>query len=111
MSACAAMASASSANARKDHTVAATWWAASGTSPSPAATHVVSEEDRPQREGAHEQRYAAEPGPQHPAGVRRAAWPRPGAACATRTTTRPIAMPVWAMTVPHADPAMPQPNP
>ena len=40
--ACAAMASASRANARKDHTVSATWCAARVTSPNEAASQVVS---------------------------------------------------------------------
>ena len=70
------------------------------------------QQDRPQREGAHQQRYAGECRAQHPAGVGVQGRHRPGGRAATRTDDeRRSPYRSGAMTVPHADPAMPQPNP
>ena len=90
--------------------VSATWWAASGTSPSEAATHVVT--------SSVARRASVRTSRGMP--VRAAARTRAGCgrsrACRARaltssTVTSAMPMPVCAMTVPHADPAMPQCNP
>jgi Na+-driven multidrug efflux pump len=91
-------------------TVIATWWAASGTSPREAATHVVTSSV------ARRARVRTSRGmPVRPAARTRAGCGR-NRACRARaltssTVTSATPIPVCAMTVPHADPAMPKCNP
>ncbi len=104
------MATASRAKVRNDQSVAVTWYAASGTSPSPAATHVVS--TRTPRSASVRTSSGTPP---RAAASTRPGWARSGTrvrpASRTSTDARASAMPVWAITVPHADPAMPHPRP
>ena len=110
MSACAAIASASSANAAVEKIVNATCQPASSSVPSPVATTTVASSairsDTVRRNSHPPER--AEPRTPSRCG-------RTDAACrrASRpiTTTYAATMPHWATTVPVAEPAMPQPRP
>ena len=110
MIACAAMASASNANASPFHTVMTIWWAASTVSPYLAATTVVAmmtPRSASVRTSSGTPPRAATRIPAVCGDNGAPSW----IALRTTVTTRATAMPVWARTVPMADPAMPRPAP
>ena len=110
VSACAAIARASRENVRNDQIVNATWWAASGTAPNPAATHTVSSRIARRASVRTMSGTPSSAARRTPAGwtARRAPSRR---AIRSRATTNTAAMAVCATTVPRAEPATPQPNP
>ena len=95
--------------ASRYHSVKAIWWLAIATSPSAAATNViVSSAMRRRTVRANSGTFAAA------AATMPGRSGRSGARCrrAPRTTTahNQTAAPVWAITVPSADPATPSPS-
>ena len=109
-SACAAIASASSAKAAKFHTELTTWCAASGTSPSAVADHTVA------RIATRSDRVRTSSGVPAPRDARRPRRPGSSPAPALRAARitgamSAAAMTLWEIAVPSPDPAIPIPTP
>ena len=102
---CPAIASASSTSARKMNSWKTIWWAPSEGAPTRASTAEATRKEP----SSAVVRTAISP-PTRISGRMRA---RLGSCHPPRAWTRAKAtpMPTWAITVPHADPSRPQPNP
>ena len=113
MIACAAMAIASSANARKVQSVSASWWVAIGTASSAVACAVSTTAYVVTSSEARSVRVRTRRGTPARAAVRipgvsgRSEAPSRRAA-RTTTSTSAAAQPTWASTDPSAEPAMPR---